>query len=84
MAGSSILSETEVFTITVLDCQLAEEQKILEEYEEHITSDYVPIVLPINTFKRLFNEFQGLLALGRAWTEGEDRKVSELCESLGY
>lgn len=84
MAGSSILSENEVFPITVLNCDFAEGQKILEEYEDHLTSDYVPVVLPFNTFKRLYTEFQELLALDREWSSSEDSRVSELCERLGY
>lgn len=84
MAGSSILFENEVFPLTVLNSDLAEEQKILEEYEDHLNSGYVSHVLPFAIFKRLYNEFQELLALGREWNDSEDRRVSELCERLGY
>lgn len=84
MAGSSILSETEVFPITVLDCDFAEEQKILKEYEDHVNSGYVPVVLTFSAFKRLYVEFEELLELDRAWTEEEDRRVSVLCDRLGY
>lgn len=84
MCETAILNEENTYPLNISNGNLEGDEEIFEEYKDHINSDYVSDVLPFNTFKRLYNEFQELSELERPWTEGEDRRVSELCKRLGY
>lgn len=78
MCESAILNEENAYPLNYSN------REFEKEYEDHITSDYVIHVLTYAKFKQLYIEFQELLELERPWTEDEDRRVSELCDRLGY